>query len=366
MPIHLKVAATVAVPEWTTAVADVLDRPERIRPVFQPIFDLQRGVVTGFEMLARFESERQASPDQWFAAAARLGLGHQLEAALLARGLEARRWLPQNCFLSLNVGPDAVLSGAVGAVFAGRDLSRIVVEVTEAAPVEDYDTLRRTLSVLREQGAMIAVDDAGAGYASLNHVMHIRPDFVKLDRALVMDVDRDPAKHALVETFGTLAGRLDAWLLAEGIEREGEREVLAAMGVPLAQGFGLARPAATMRADLLIAGAPATPDALSGLMTTAFPVLGEDEHVPATAAAAVVVDRLGRPGALFTRGREARPPMTALVADPPADVAQRALTRAAAERFDPICCIDERGRLVGLIPFEHLVRHLATPERTQP
>ena len=78
--------------------------------------------------------------------------------------------------------------------------------------------------------------------------MQLRPDFVKLDRALVQDVDRDPAKHALVETLGMLAGRLDSWLLAEGIERPGEREVLAAMGVPLAQGFGLARPAPRMDA----------------------------------------------------------------------------------------------------------------------
>jgi len=194
--------------------------------------------------------------------------------------------------------------------------------------------------------------------------MQIRPDFVKLDRALVMNVDRDPAKHALVETFGVLAGRLDAWLLAEGIEREGEREILAAMGVPLAQGFGLARPAATMQVGLRIPSGPTARDALSPLMSTTFPVLGEDELVPASAAAAVVVDRLLRPAALLTRGREVRPPMTALVHDQPADVAQRALTRSAAERFDPICCIDERGRLVGLLPFEHLVRHLATSERT--
>ncbi|MDA0181464.1 EAL domain-containing protein [Solirubrobacter phytolaccae] len=356
----------MAVPEWRTAVPAVLDQPERIRPVFQPIFDLQRGVVCGFEMLARFDSELQAAPDKWFAAAAQLGIGHQLEAALIARGLEARHRLPENCFLAVNVGPDALLSDTVGAVLAGQDLSRIVVEVTEAAPVEDYDALLRALSVLRDAGAMIAVDDAGAGYASLNHVMQIRPDFVKLDRALVMDVDRDPAKHALVETFGVLAGRLDAWLLAEGIERDGEREVLAAMGVPLAQGFGLGRPAADMHAGLRVPGAPAAPDALSALLCTAFPVLGDGEHPPAGSEAAVVVDRLLRPAALLTQGREVRLPMTALVTDQPADVAQRALTRTSVERFDPICCIDERGRLIGLLPFEQLVRHLASTERTHP
>ena len=130
----------------------------------------------------------------------------ELEAALVARGLDARERLPENCFLAVNVGPDALLSDAVGGVLAGRDLSRLVVEVTEAAPVKDYEAMVRALGVLRDQGAWIAVDDAGAGYASLNHVIRLRPDFVKLDRALVMDVDRDPAKYALVETFGVLAG----------------------------------------------------------------------------------------------------------------------------------------------------------------
>lgn len=366
LPMHWYMAAVTAIPEWTSSIARVLDEPERIRPVFQQIFDLQRGVVCGFEMLARFESPLQASPDKWFAAAARYGLGDQLEAALLERGLQARAQIPDNCFLTVNVGPDALLSDAVGAVLTGRDLSRLVVEVTEAAPVQDYDALLRALSVVRSQGASVAVDDAGAGYASLNHVIHIRPDFVKLDRALVMDVDRDPAKYALVETFGTLAGRLDAWLLAEGIEREGEREVLASMGVPLAQGFGLARPAAEMDAETRVPGAPPATDALTSLITTAFPLLREGEDPPAGSSVAVVVDGAKRPLAVYTEGREARPPMTALATDRPADVAQRALTRASAERFDPVCCIDERGRLVGLLRFEHLVRHLASNERIHP
>ena len=359
-------AATVHIADWGSAVSAVLDEPERIRPVFQPIFDLQRGVVCGFEMLARFDHELQATPDKWFAAAARLGLGDQLEAALIGRGLDARDQLPGNCFLAVNVGPDALLSNPVGSALTGRDLGLVVVEVTEAAPVHDYEALLRSLNVLRDQGASIAVDDAGAGYASLNHVIHIRPDFVKLDRALVMDVDRDPAKHALVETFGTLAGRLDAWLLAEGIERDGEREVLAAMGVPLAQGFGLARPAAGLDATTLIAPAPPRDAGLRNLISTAFPVLRDVEPPPAGSDVAVVVDERHRPLGVFTQGRESRPALCVLATDAPADVAQRALTRPAGERFDPICCIDERGRLVGLIPFEHLVRHLARSERTHP
>ncbi len=365
-PIQSDVASTLVVPEWLTAVEAVLDDPARVRPVFQPIFDLQRGTVCGFEMLARFDSPLQAPPDHWFAAAARLGLGPQLEAALVRAGLDARRSLPDNCFLAINVSPDALLSADVRAALGGRDLSRLVVEITEAAPVADYALLQGELALLREAGASIAVDDAGAGYASLSHVIQLRPDFVKLDRALVQDVDRDPAKHALVETFGVLAGRLDAWLLAEGIERPGEREVLAAMGVPLAQGFGLARPALAMDPHTLVPGAPPVDGGITGLISTEFPVITVEEQ--ASGGLAVVVDELRRPLAVLIDGRVNRAPLCAQAADTPADVAQRALTRPEPERFDPICCIDELGRLVGLLPFEQLVRRLArtSNERTHP
>jgi EAL domain-containing protein (putative c-di-GMP-specific phosphodiesterase class I) len=358
------VAPTLVVPEWAAAIAAVLDEPDRVRPVFQPIFDLQRGTVCGFEMLARFDSPLQAPPDHWFAAATRLGRGPELEAALVSAGLAARHELPDNCFLAINVSPAALLTDDVAAALAGQDLTSTVIEITEASPVADYAVLLRALGELRDAGAWIAVDDAGAGYASLNHIMQLRPDFVKLDRALVQDVDLDPAKHALVETLGTLAGRLDSWLLAEGIERPGEREVLAAMGVPLAQGFGLARPAPEMDGYAIVPPAPPVDGGITGLLLRSFPVITDPAEAPA--GHAVVVDAHRRPVAVVTEGRVNRTPLCVLAADTPADVAQRALTRPQTERFDPICCIDELGRLVGLLPFEQLVRGLASNERTQP
>ena len=182
-----------------------------------------------------------------------------------------------------------------------------------------------------------------------------------------MDVDRDPAKHALVETFGTLAGRLDAWLLAEGIEREGEREVLAAMGVPLAQGFGLARPHVELRGQLQIPAAPAARDALTGLLTTAVSVVPEGEHPPAGTDTAVVVDGFGRPLALLIDGRDQparddRPAHRPARRHRPASAhparAASASTRSAAST--------SAAAWSGFIPFEHLVRHLARSERTHP
>jgi EAL domain-containing protein (putative c-di-GMP-specific phosphodiesterase class I) len=229
---------TVAI-DWDTALAVVFAEPGRVRPAFQPIFDLRNGVVAGFEMLARFDAPANASPPEWFAAAEARGLGARLEALLLAAGLRAREILPASCFLAVNLGPAAVVSREVEAVLHGCSLEGVVVELTGTAPVEDYGRLEAALDRLRAAGAEVAVDDAGAGYDSLRHVMRLRPSFVKLDRELVADIDRDPAKLALVEAMGTLAAGLDASIVASGVERSREREVLAALGVPLAQGFGL-------------------------------------------------------------------------------------------------------------------------------
>ncbi len=156
----------------------------------------------------------------WFSAAARVGRAEELEAAVLTRTLAARADLPPNCFASFDVSPHTLLSEPVSAVFAtAGSLAATVIEVTEQSAVDDYDALGGALQPLRRRGALIAVDDAGAGYASLSHVTRLRPDFVKIDRGLVSDCDRDEAKLAALEMLGVLAGRIDAWVIAEGIER---------------------------------------------------------------------------------------------------------------------------------------------------
>lgn len=240
---------------WPDAVGEVCARPALVRTVFQPIVDIQRGAVSGFEMLARFPAARGASPPEWFAAAREHGVGDLLEARLLRTGLATREALPPNCFLTVNLSPEAAVSDEVAAVLdeAGR-LDLVVIEVTEQSAVEDYGTLGRTLERLRDLGAAIAVDDAGAGYASLQHIMRLRPEFIKLDRELVAGLDTDPPKVALVEAMGSFASRIDAWIVAEGIERRGELDALRALRVPLGQGFGLGRPDASFSAapgDLL-------------------------------------------------------------------------------------------------------------------
>jgi EAL domain-containing protein (putative c-di-GMP-specific phosphodiesterase class I) len=369
--------------EWEHELGRVLASPELVRPVFQPLVDLQHGVVCGWEMLARFQSPVQAPPPDWFAAADRLGVSGRLEALLIDAGLAARAALPANTFLTINVTPGALTSPEVHEAFAAAgSLGGVVVEITEQAAVDDYDQVGRVLDGLRSRGASIAVDDAGAGYASLSHIVALRPQFVKLDRALVCDLDHDEAKVAVIEAFGSFANRIDAWIVAEGVERRGELDRLLQIGVPLAQGYGLARPGPLMGGiddgvAAYIRDRSATRDAgsaLEALVEAVSPI--ETELAPAAIAARFatdpglshlpVLDGRRRPLALLRRSAAAsraaleRPPLQVDARSTPAEAARRAMTREPTERFDPLVFCDERGRYAGLIRIERLVHELAS------
>ncbi|MHB1999296.1 MAG: EAL domain-containing protein [Solirubrobacteraceae bacterium] len=267
-----------------------------------------------------------------------------------------------------------------GAFADGGDLAGIVIEITEQAPIADYAAFSRLLAPLRAAGAALAVDDAGAGHSSLMHITALRPEFVKVDRGLVAGLDRDPAKAASVEMLGALAGRLDAWLIAEGVERDAELLRLAQLGVPLAQGYRLARPTSSMQpldrdAEALLAGLRKRNegDGVAALIE-ACPALPHGAARATIAsvfmqepgcAAVVLLDSHGRPASLvlrepFLHGERCR--RISLVVEPisaPRDVAQRAIARPEGERFDPIVCCDERRRLLGVVRMERLVEALS-------
>jgi diguanylate cyclase (GGDEF)-like protein len=224
------------------AVQAVLDEPDGVVPVFQPLVSLSTGQVSGYEALARFPHPPARRPDEWFAVAQRVGLGPELEARALRAATEATG-RPAGTFLSFNLSASALMSDAAIAALPA-DLSDIVIEITENERVGDDEGLAARLEPLRKRGARIAVDDAGAGYSGLQQVMRIQPDIIKLDRSLVANVDTDHAKAALIDSFVRFARRTGASVCAEGIETPEELKVLADLDVTYGQGFGLARPAA--------------------------------------------------------------------------------------------------------------------------
>jgi EAL domain-containing protein (putative c-di-GMP-specific phosphodiesterase class I) len=222
-------------------IEDVLRGPG-LAVVFQPIVELRGGTMIGAEALARFAHEPTRTPDVWFAEATEVGLGIELELSAISAALVEFEHLPSGTYLSLNASPETVSSDGLVDVLASAPGERLVIEVTEHAPVADYDALNAKLDVLRARGVRLAVDDAGAGFASLRHILRLAPDIIKLDITLTRGIDADPVKRALASSLVTFAPEIDAAITAEGVETADELEALRALGVDSAQGYYLARP----------------------------------------------------------------------------------------------------------------------------
>lgn len=205
--------------------------------VLQPIVRLEDGAVLGHEALTRFDDGRP--PDQHFADAHEAGLGTELEQACVQVALDRVRLLPPEHFISVNYSPGAVVSGEVGRTL--QDLDReVIVEITEHSVIPDYAAVRAALTHLPH--VRLAVDDAGAGFASLRHILELRPDFVKLDIGLVRGVNADPARAAMVAGVCHFASVTGTRLIAEGVETQAEADSLRVLGVELAQGYLFGRP----------------------------------------------------------------------------------------------------------------------------
>jgi EAL domain-containing protein (putative c-di-GMP-specific phosphodiesterase class I)/FixJ family two-component response regulator len=208
-------------------------------PHFQPLVSLADRAVVGYEALTRFADG--TPPDIRFAEAERLGLGHELELATLRAALQAAASLPSATFLALNVSPSLVLVGEdLGLALAAR-AQELVLEITEHARIDDYAALRAALCRI-DPPVKVAVDDAGSGYASLAHILALRPAHVKLDLSWIRDIETDPARQALVAGLVHFAAEVGCDLIGEGIETEAELRTLRRLGVPLGQGFLFGRP----------------------------------------------------------------------------------------------------------------------------
>jgi EAL domain-containing protein (putative c-di-GMP-specific phosphodiesterase class I) len=231
-------------------------RSDARRMVFQPIAGLDTGRVVGVEALCRFESEPLRPPNEWFSEAAEVGLGVPLELAAAEAALAALDRLPAALYLSVNLSPAAVTSPAFPDLLAGWPGPRLVVELTEHSRVEDYEPLLRALDGLRHRGVRIAVDDAGAGYAGLQHILRLHPDVIKVDTDLTRGIDVDPVRRALAASLLTFADEMAAAIVAEGIETANELETLRSLGVPWGQGYHLARPGSLPLPSLHLAIGP--------------------------------------------------------------------------------------------------------------
>lgn len=232
--------------EQRELVSSLLTDERAPQIALQPIVSLVEGRVVGAEALTRFSSNPYLPPDVWFARASEVGLGVALEMQSLCAALRALQRLPDTLYLSLNVSPTTVVDPQFAALFDRPDVPchRLVLEITEHESIADYARLITVLSAVRSRGVRLAVDDAGAGYASFRHILQLRPDHIKLDRDLTAGVDTDPARRALASAVVLFALELDSSVTAEGVETPAQLDVLRSLGVDAAQGFYLGTPSA--------------------------------------------------------------------------------------------------------------------------
>lgn len=229
--------------ERTQHVRHVLDDPSKLSIVFQPVVDLETDRIIAVEALSRFDLPPQRTPDQWFADAHRCDLGLELELLAVEAALGHLDSLA-GIALAINVGPDVARSPEFLATLADLPLDGLILELTEHAFVDDYPALNAALRPLRRNGLRVAIDDTGAGYSSLSHIIKIAPDFIKLDCELTRGIDMDPVRRALAASLVTFAADTGAEIIAEGVETADELEVFRGLGVRYAQGYQLGHPAA--------------------------------------------------------------------------------------------------------------------------
>jgi EAL domain-containing protein (putative c-di-GMP-specific phosphodiesterase class I) len=345
---------------------------------FQPIVDLQRGSAVGFEALARFTiTGSRIPPNLVFEAAGTYGRRLELEEKVLTEAIAANRLLPPNTFLSVNVGPGYLLSDRFDRMLdAAPSLRGVVFEITEDEVITDYSVLHKKLALIRDRGGFAAVDDAGSGYSSLKHIMEIRPNFIKLDRSFINGCNAEPAKAVLIDMIGKAANRLDAWIIAEGIENADELDELIRLTVPLGQGFYLGRPDPAMR--LLQADQIAS---ILSRVESQVPTAGIQRSVENCIVCGDRSEALFRlrtqvPGGVAAVCDSARQPMEIIEHHPllgirslpqvmkvqesseGVEILHRALTRPSHLRFDPLVVVNESGAFTGIVHIDRLVREV--------
>jgi EAL domain-containing protein (putative c-di-GMP-specific phosphodiesterase class I) len=219
--------------------------------VLQPIVDLATGQRVGAEALSRFPIQWEKPPDVCFAEAHSIGQGDRLEMLALQRAAD---YLDEvSGYVSMNVSPGTLLTTQCTELLMEFRLDRVLLELSEHDQVVDYDALMAVLEPLRAAGMRLAIDDVGAGFSSLRHILLTTPDVIKLDRSIVDGVGADPVLRSLVRSLVDFADGCDAGVVAEGVETAADAAVLRGLGVDYGQGWYYGRPGPA--ADLAAAAA---------------------------------------------------------------------------------------------------------------
>jgi len=209
---------------------------------YQPILDFRTNSISGYESLARFNSDPYVTPDIWFKDALLIGMDEKLEMLAVRSALKLDHlFRDNNHYLSINASPSHILSGALENTI-GHFECNVLIEITEHQPIADYSTFQRALQPLRRKGVKLAIDDVGTGYSNLSHILELEPDIIKLDLSLTRDIHKDRKRSALASALCTFSKEIDCEIIAEGIENVNELNKLKELGVNKGQGYFIGRP----------------------------------------------------------------------------------------------------------------------------
>lgn len=225
-----------------------------VKVLLQPVVELPGGRIVGYEALSRGpEGTPLESPEALYGLGRKQSLLFSLERLCRRKALLAKsRFFPSGLYLFLNVDPQVVYEARHQAditrevvVSLGLRPEEIVLELTERTAIPDYESFVRALELYRRHGFLIALDDVGSGHSNLRSIVEIKPHFLKVDMSLVRGINEDGAKRAVVEAVAALAEKINARVIAEGVESLEELRTLYSVGVRMAQGYFLARPEET-------------------------------------------------------------------------------------------------------------------------
>ncbi|MEN8182875.1 MAG: EAL domain-containing protein, partial [Myxococcota bacterium] len=227
-----------------------------VTSVYEPIVDVASRTVFGYEALARGPAGTEFhSPAALFETAEEQGFVFELDCLCRRSGLGGAVGLPSGTKLFLNVRPTTIHDPNFRPEALIRTLARtelhpsdVVFEISEQESIQSFDAFREVRDEYGKLGFQIAVDDTGAGYASLQAVMELEPDYIKVDRAFCSGIDTDPARQSMLSALHSVAGQIGAKIIAEGLDTLEELETLGRLGVPFGQGWLFGKPT-PLRAD---------------------------------------------------------------------------------------------------------------------
>lgn len=222
----------------------------KVRSVYEPVVDAKTLTVYGYEALARGPvNTALAAPADLFPLAEEEGLSFALDCLCRRKAIEGAIGFPEGAKLFMNIRPSAIHDPnfqpqALKETLASCELlpTDVIFEISEQESFDNYDVLREARDDYGKLGFQFALDDTGAGYACLEAAMKLAPEFLKVDREFVAGIDEDPARQNMVRAFQSMAERMNARIIGEGLDTMQELQMLSELGIDFGQGWLFGKP----------------------------------------------------------------------------------------------------------------------------